>query len=38
MAAIVIPMLRQFFYLQWVLVFANVFSNTCAIILMHLSP
>ena len=38
MAAIGVAYLKRFFYLQWVLVFANVFSNTCAIILMHLSP
>ncbi|MFO1472748.1 MAG: adenylate/guanylate cyclase domain-containing protein [Turneriella sp.] len=38
MAAIGVHYLAKFFYLQWVLVFANVFSNTCAIALMYLAP
>lgn len=38
MASIGVHYLAKFFYLQWVLVFANVFSNTCAIALMYLAP
>lgn len=37
-AAIIIPFMKKFFYLQWVLVFANLFSNTCALILLYLAP
>lgn len=37
-AAITVGFLGRFFYLQWLLVMANVFSNACAIMLMYLSP
>jgi adenylate cyclase len=37
-AAISVGFLGRFFYLQWLLVLANVFSNTCAIVLMYLAP
>jgi adenylate cyclase len=37
-ASISVGFLGRFFYLQWILVFANVFSNACAIMLMYLSP
>jgi len=36
-AAITVRFLGRFFYLQWLLVLANVFSNTCAIVLIHMS-
>lgn len=38
LAAITITYLSRFFYLQWVLVFANVFSNACVIGLLYLAP
>lgn len=37
-AAIIIPYFVGFFYLQWVLVFANLSSNTAALILLYLAP
>jgi adenylate cyclase len=37
-AAIGVVYLRNFFYLQWILVFANVFSNTCVIAMLYLAP
>ena len=37
-ASISVGFFGRFFYLQWILVFANVFSNACAIMLMYLSP
>jgi class 3 adenylate cyclase len=36
-AAFGVAYLARFFYLQWVLVFANVFSNTCMIGILHLA-
>ncbi|MFO1525730.1 MAG: adenylate/guanylate cyclase domain-containing protein [Turneriella sp.] len=36
-AALIVGKLNRFFYLQWLLVLANVFSNSCAIVLIHLS-
>ncbi len=37
-AAVGIVYLRDFFYLQWVMVFANVFSNACVIGILNLAP
>lgn len=37
-AAFGITYLARFFYLQWVLVFANVFSNACVIGILHYAP
>jgi adenylate cyclase len=37
-ASISVGYFGKFFYLQWILVLSNVFSNACAIMLMYLSP
>lgn len=36
-AAFAIAYLRHFFYLQWLLVFANLFSNSCALAILYLA-
>lgn len=36
LAAILIPRFGRFFYLQWLLVFSNVFSSLCTLYLIHL--
>jgi len=38
LAALGVVYLRQFFYLQWLFVFANVFSNSCALAILFHAP
>ncbi|HMY10261.1 MAG TPA: adenylate/guanylate cyclase domain-containing protein [Turneriella sp.] len=38
LAAFGVTYLARFFYLQWVLVFANIFSNTCVIGILYFAP
>lgn len=37
-AAVVVSHLGRFFYLQWVFVFANVYSNTCVMLILYFAP